>query len=237
MNERGTDSLRDFVVERNRLLGLTDLVIAKVVADFQEDLAQITGNVPPARQRPLPTMEELEEYKAKQVRYAGYVQLVHELTYCRIADSFLRYVAALLTGVLTAQPSLRTKSPGHAVTPVSEQVEAEVRSLTGGVQRFALEAKKRYGFRVFSSTSEESEIGRIVGIRNVFTHNHGILDHRALKRLGRPSSDFGQCLTLSPKDLGRALGVVSECVQALDVRAASTFQLPTQPVPSLRRTA
>jgi hypothetical protein len=237
MTQQGTESLRLFLLERNRLLGLIDFVIGKILADLNDDVAQITGNVPPARQRPLPTMEELEEYKAKQVRYVDYVQLVQELTYCRIADAFLRYIAALLFEALVADSSLRLKLPGSVMSPVSEQVEAEIRLLTGGVSQFALAAKRRYRIRVFSSKPERLEIERIIEIRHVFTHNHGILDHRAIRKLGRHASEFGQRLTLSSSDLGRALGVVSRCAEALDVRASKVFGLPNAPLPGLRRTA
>ena len=56
MTVNGSESLRQFVLEWNRLLGLTELVRTKVLVDIREDLAQLTGNVPAERQRPLPTL-------------------------------------------------------------------------------------------------------------------------------------------------------------------------------------
>jgi hypothetical protein len=100
---------------------------------------------------------------------------VHELTYCRIADSFIRYLGALVSQVLVAEPLLRFHSPGDDVTPISEQVEAEVRSLTGGVRQFAQRAKKLYGMTVFPSKPERIAIEWIIETRHVFTHNHGLL--------------------------------------------------------------
>jgi hypothetical protein len=46
MTVNGSESLRQFVLEWNRLLGLTELVRTKVLVDIREDLAQLTGNVP-----------------------------------------------------------------------------------------------------------------------------------------------------------------------------------------------
>jgi hypothetical protein len=88
MRTRGTEPFRVFAEERNRLLGLNDLVIKKITGDFDEDLAQITGNAPPGKQGPLPTMDELREYKDKQARYVDYAELARELLYCRVADSY-----------------------------------------------------------------------------------------------------------------------------------------------------
>ena len=237
MRDRGTESFRFFTEERNRLFGLNSLVVTKVIAEFNEDVAQITGNVPKERQRPLPSFEELAEYRDKQMRYADYVQLALELTYCRVADSYNRYIAALLREILTLHPPLRRRSsPGESL-PISYQVEKEVRSLGGGVQKFAEAVQKRYGIAVFQDQVEGHEIDQILETRHVFIHNHGLLDHRSLEKLGLPESQIGVRIPLTGRDVGRALDVVSRSAEALDERAAKRFKLPVNAVPPVRTKA
>jgi hypothetical protein len=43
MNKEGTEALRLFLLERNRLLGLISLVVEKLRTDVDDDLAQLTG--------------------------------------------------------------------------------------------------------------------------------------------------------------------------------------------------
>jgi hypothetical protein len=235
MRERGTVAFRYFAEERNRLLGLTDLVMSKLVADTNEDLAQITGHAPPEKQRPLPSSEELADYKEKQARYRDYLQLALELAYCRVADSYERYVEALIREILTLHPPLRT-SPADG-RPISLQVEREVGTIRGQIQERAAEIGRRYRIVVFANQAEGQEIARILEIRHVFTHNHGLLDHRAIKRLGLPESQIGVRLSLEGADVGRAIGVVSRSAEDLDERAVKRFPVPLTAAPPLRRKA
>jgi hypothetical protein len=234
---RGTESFRFFAEERNRLLGLNSLLFAKILSDVKDDLAQITGNAPPELQRPLPSMEELDEYKGKQIRFTDYAQLALELTYCRVADSFERYRDALLKEILTLHPAIRRGSPGRKGLPVSHEVESEVGSLRGSVREIAGEIGKRYKILIFTDEADTIEIERILETRHVLTHAHGILDHRALKRLGLPAAKIGVRISVTSEEVGRALGVVSRSVETLDERAASRFNLPTVAAPALRTKA
>ena len=237
MRVRGTESFRFFAEERNRLLGLNSLLFAKIVSDVREDLAQITGNAPPELQRPLPGQQELDEYKDKQIRFRDYAQLALELTYCRVADSFERYRGALLTEVLTLRPERRRPSPIRKGLPISHEVENEIGTLRGTAREIAAEIKRRYGILVFSDEAETSAIERVLETRHVLTHAHGILDHRALKRLGLPAEKIGVRISVTSEEVGQALGVVSRSAEALDERVASRFNLPTIAVPALRTKA
>jgi hypothetical protein len=237
MLKQGTQGYFHFVNQQNRLLGLTHLVIGKVMADLKEYQDQLTGRASPEKQRPLPDLAELQDIQVRLGRYSDYAQLVLELTYCRILDSFLQYLNTLLIEILTRDENLRVKGMQGTALTVSERVEAEIRTLTGGVGQFANAVKSRYRLVLFASEAEREAIERLIETRHVFTHNHGIVDHRALKKLGPAAGHYNQPLSLTPTTVGKALGVVSRCVEGIEVRACKRFKLPTQAVPELRSTA
>lgn len=139
-----------------------------------------------------------------------FVPLIVDLVLCRAVDNYQTYVNDLLTLIYTTTPGGRKpKKLSHM-----------------GVLEQNHYVKGQLTFSLFQSSAELEQVGRIIEIRNLFTHDRGIISPRFLERVPGFKGTVGVSIQLPLDDVGDDLTFLQGSVRNIDFRAGSTFKIP-----------
>jgi hypothetical protein len=87
--------------------------------------------------------------------------------------------------------------------------------------------KKNLGLVLFTKGADLANAGLCVDIRNVITHNRGIVNRFFIQRNPQFADDLGKRVVLSEEERREMLGTLGYCARQLDVRAIKKFRLET----------
>ena len=87
--------------------------------------------------------------------------------------------------------------------------------------------KKNLGLVLFTKDTHAANASLCVDIRNIITHNRGIVNRFLIRRNPRFADDLGKRVVISEKDSREMLGTLGYCVRQLDLRAVKKFGLVT----------
>jgi hypothetical protein len=161
-----------------------------------------------------------------------------EMVFCRGVNSFLTYLADLVTLIyekypkklpLNKQTTYRFCIEHHmAGDLISALAEETVMELTHqGLDALAKYFKKNLDLVLFTKDAHSANAGLCVDIRNVITHNRGIVNRFFIQRNPRFAGDLGKRLVLGEQDRREMLGTLGYCARQLDLRAIKKFGLET----------
>jgi hypothetical protein len=166
-------------------------------------------------------------------------QYLNEMTFCRGVNSFQTYLAELLTLIFEARPeTLKSQklvtrefcvehyAANDLIAALAKQTVDELayRSLKD-VARFF---EKTLRLPLFTKREDLEKTALHVDIRNVITHNRGIVDTLFVQRHPEFSSELGHPISLKKdSDTGEQLGGLLFFARQLDLRAIQKFGLPT----------
>lgn len=166
-------------------------------------------------------------------------QYLNEMTFCRGVNSFQTYLAELLTLIFEARPeTLKSQkmvtrefcvehyAANDLIAALAKQTVDELayRSLKD-VARFF---EKTLRLPLFTKKEDLEKTALHVDIRNVITHNRGIVDTLFVQRHPEFSSELGHPISLKKdSDTGEQLGGLLFFARQLDLRAIQKFGLPT----------
>jgi hypothetical protein len=139
-----------------------------------------------------------------------FVPLIVDLVLCRAVDNYQAYINDLLTLIYTTTPGGRKpKKLSHM-----------------GVLEQNLYVKGQLTFSLFQNSAELEQVGRIIEIRNLFTHDRGIISPRFLERVPGFKGMVGEPIRLPLDDVGDDLTFLQGSVRNIDFRAGRTFKIP-----------
>jgi hypothetical protein len=161
-----------------------------------------------------------------------------EMLFCRGVNSFLTYLADLTTLIYEKYPKklppnkqttyrfcIEHHVAGDLISALAEETVVELthRSLGALAKYF----KKNLDLVLFTKGAHLANAGLCVDIRNVITHNHGIVNRFFIQRNRRFADDLGKRVVVSEQERREMLSTLGYCTGQLDVRAIKKFGLET----------
>jgi len=164
--------------------------------------------------------------------------VLREMVFCRGVNSFLTYLADLMTLIYEKYPK---KLPSNKQTTyrfciehhmagdlISALAEETVMELTHqSLDALAKYFKKNLDLVLFTKHAHSAKAELCVDIRNVITHNRGIVNRFFIQRNPRFADDLGKRVVLREQDTREMLGTLGYCARQLDLRAIKKFGLET----------
>jgi hypothetical protein len=169
--------------------------------------------------------------------------VLDEMLFCRAVNSFLTHLADLMTLIYEKYPK---KLPPNKQTTyrfcidhylagdlISALAEETVIELTHqNLDALTKYFKKNLGLVLFAKEDQTTNAALCVDLRNIITHNRGIVNRYFIQRNPQFTNDLGKQIILSQDDSRNMLSTLGYCARQLDIRAAKTFGLATiQPDP------
>lgn len=190
---------------------------------------------------PMETWNELKGYCG-----AGYFQVLPfltEITYCRYVDNFLYYLSEFLRIIfltntnmlksnetLTAEEIIKCQSIEEIMELIAEKRLTQINYK--GIRDFEKYVRERLGFELFHEPGSLDAISLIVEIRNLVTHNQGIVNKLFVKRIPDGKWNVGEKVKLSAEDLIAAVNILSKSVSDIEIRGAAIYKYK-QPITSI----
>jgi hypothetical protein len=172
---------------------------------------------------------------AQMTEHSG---VLEGMLFCRGVNSFLTYLADLVTLIYEKYPK---KLPSNkqvtyafciehhtANDLISALAEETVRELTH--QNLGVLGKyfrKNLDIPLFTKETHAETAALCVDIRNIITHNRGIVNRFFIQRNPRFASDIGKRVVLEENEMREMLGTLGYCARQLDIRAIKKFGLET----------
>ena len=164
--------------------------------------------------------------------------VLNEMAFCRDVNSFLTYLADLMTLIYEKYPK---KLPSDKQTTygfciehhlagdlISAFAEETVMALTHkNLDALAKYFKKNLDLVLFTKDEQAANAALCVDFRNIVTHNRGIVNRFFVHRNPRFADDNGKRVVFSEEDSRDMLGTLGYCVRQLDFRAVKKFGLET----------
>jgi len=159
-----------------------------------------------------------------------------EMIFCRGVNSFLTYLADLMTLIYEKYPKKLSSNKqttyrfciehhlaGDLISALAEKTVMELthQSLDVLVEYF----KKNLDLVLFTKDARLANAKLCVDIRNVITHNRGIVNRFFIQRNPRFADDLGKRVVLSEEERREMLSTLGYCARQLDVRAIKKFGL------------
>jgi hypothetical protein len=165
-------------------------------------------------------------------------QVLEEMIFCRRVNSFQTYLTELLTLIFEAKPeALKSQKQvtrefcveHHAANDlISALAEQTVNELAyQGLKDLAKFFSKKLQLPLFTKDEHLENAALCVDIRNIITHNRGIVNGLFAQRHPAYANAVGHRVTLTEKDIREMTGTLGYCLRRLDIRAVKKFGLPT----------
>ncbi len=161
-----------------------------------------------------------------------------EMLFCRGVNSFLTYLADLMTLIYEKYPkklpSNKQMTYGFCIEHhmagdlISALAEETVIGLTHqNFDALAKYFKKNLDLILFKEDTQSTAAALSVDIRNIITHNRGIVNQFFIQRNPAFVDDLGKRVVLSEDESSEMLGDLGYCARQLDIRAIKKFGLTT----------
>jgi hypothetical protein len=164
--------------------------------------------------------------------------VLEEMVFCRGVNSFLTYLADLMTLIYGKYPKklpadkqttygycIDHHLAGDLVTALAEQTVMELTHQRPDA--LAKYFKKNLDLGLFTKDADSTNAALCVDIRNVITHNRGIINRFFIQRNPRFANDIGKRVVLGEHERFEMLGGLGYCARQLDIRAIKKFGLET----------
>ncbi|MGO9096220.1 MAG: hypothetical protein ACLQGV_13475 [Bryobacteraceae bacterium] len=173
-----------------------------------------------------------------------HTQYFCQMTFCRGVDSFLVYISDLLSTIFRTRPEILKSKETVTLDFLIEHLAAEdlilalvekkVNALAYlGMKDVAEFFQKKLALPLFTDSADLVKATIYVDIRNLITHNRGVVNRLFKQRQPAVPAELGTSIEFeSDSQAGEMLGFLVHCARDLDTRAASKFSLPTiLPIP------
>ena len=157
-----------------------------------------------------------------------------EMIFCRGVNSFLTFLADLMTQIYEKYPK---KLPSNKQTTygfciehhlagdlISALAEETVMELTHqNLDALAGYFKKHLDVMLFTKDTDTANAALCVDIRNIITHNRGIVNRFFIQRNPRFADDLGKRVVLSEQEIREMLSTLGYCARQVDLRAITSL--------------
>lgn len=165
-------------------------------------------------------------------RYLG------EMIFCRGVNSFQTYIAGLMTMIFEARPdTLKSEkkvtrefcvehyAANDLISALAEQTVSELayQSLKDLAKFF----DESLGLPLFAEPDDLEKAALQIDIRNIITHNRGIINSFFVQRHAEYADAIGHPISMNDSDVSEKLGTLVYHSRQLDARAIEKFGLRT----------
>jgi len=164
--------------------------------------------------------------------------LLDEMLFCRAVNSFLTYLADLMTLIYEKYPQ---KLPSDKKTTyrfciehhiagdlVSALAEETVMELTHKrLDELAEYFSEKLDLVLFTKDEYAVNAALCVDIRNIITHNRSVINRFFIKRNPRYADELGKRVMVAKNERRDMLGTLGYCARQIDIRAIQQFGFPT----------
>jgi hypothetical protein len=169
--------------------------------------------------------------------------VLNEMLFCRAINSYLTYLADLMTLIYEKYPrklptnkqmtygfGIEHHLAGDLISALAEETVFE--KTHQGFEELAKYFKKNLDLILFTKEEDRVNAALCVDIRNIVTHNRGIINRFFIQRNPTFADAIGKRFQLTDDDLRNKLGDLGYCARQLDIRASKKFGLATiEPTP------
>lgn len=161
-----------------------------------------------------------------------------QLVFCHAVNNFLTYLAHLMTLIyekypkklpLNKQTTYRFCIEHHmAGDLLAALADVTVMELTHqNLDSLAEYFTKKLDLVLFTKDTHSVNARLCVDIRNIMTHNRGIVNRFFIQRYPQFAGDLGRKLVLAEHEREEMLGDLGYCARQLDLRAVKKYRLET----------
>ncbi len=164
--------------------------------------------------------------------------VLDEMVFCRGVNSFLTYLADLMTLVYEKYPKklpsnkqttyrfcIEHHMAGDLISALAEETVMELAHKN--LDSLAKYFKKNLDLVLFTNDTHSANAALCVDIRNIVTHNRGVVNRFFIQRNPRFAVDLGKRVVLGEQDREGMLGTLGYGARQLDLRAIKKFGLET----------
>jgi hypothetical protein len=205
----------------------TTIVVAQYGRARSPDMPPIDPRTPP------------DGHSGPVYEMKDHMQYLSQMTFCRGVDSFLVYITDLLAMIFQARPEILKSKQMVTVDFVLEHlvaedlipalVERKVNELSYlGMKDVADFFQKKLHLPLFAEQAHLAQATVYVDMRNLITHNRGIVNRIFKQRQPESPAEIGTQIEFEDESkVGEILGFLVYCARELDARAAVKFDLET----------
>jgi len=164
--------------------------------------------------------------------------LLEEMLFCRGVNSFLTYLADLVTLIYEKYPKMLQSDKqtsyrfciehhiaGDLIPALAEKTVMELTHQSLDV--LAKYFEKKLDLVLFTKKADLVKAALSVDIRNVITHNRGIVNRFFIQRNPQFAEVLGKRVALDEQERREMLSSLGYCARQLDLRAVKKFRLET----------
>jgi hypothetical protein len=161
-----------------------------------------------------------------------------EMVFCRSVNSFLTYLADVMTLIYEKYPKklpsnkqatyrfcVEHHMAGDLVSALAEETVMELTHQS--LDTLAKYFKKNLDVVLFTNEADSTNAGLCVDIRNIVTHNRGIVNRFFIQRHPRFADGLGKRVVLGEEDRENMLATLGYCARQFDLRVIKKFGLET----------
>lgn len=157
------------------------------------------------------------------------IDLMFQLFLCRYIDNFQIFVEELIRDAVRLTPTLVDGLKSAKVDedlPTDEKLERRLELLAFmGFKRFSATLTKVMGFEVFGDPALAERVAYLYDIRNLITHNYGIVHRHFLRRYPSCGVSLGDTFPLRPDFIKQAFEDLIATSADVQRRAQTKFGL------------
>lgn len=164
------------------------------------------------------------------------VDLTLQLFYCRHVDNFQIFLEELLRAILGRQPGLLKRGEPVPMSEILSHTTIEsfiAASIDRHIHRLAYKSihdfsdtvKQQTGFEFFPSARLASDVDRIFALRNLITHNYGIVNQLFLSKYPDPKLVLGEPYPYTPEQIKAAWDTLMAAATDIESRARRKFKV------------
>ncbi len=165
-----------------------------------------------------------------------YYKLLTEMALTRAIDSYLVYIAELLSMVFRAKPeALRSNEQITVDFVLSQSTRADLITALAdrkvnqlayqGMRELSKYLSTHLEFELFTDNASLERAILLIEIRNVIVHARGVVNHTFVRRVTAPPVELGKRIKLTINDVMGHMRFLSESVSDIEVRASKTFAI------------
>lgn len=165
-----------------------------------------------------------------------------KLIHCRLVDTFLIYLTDLSADVFITRPETLRSGDQVRIDEILQLVDMEEvvaflaeRQITRlshrGFDDLSKHFEERFGLLIVDNSEDRDYIGRMVAVRNLIVHNHGIINDQFIRQApsffedADPYDLKGHKVELNPENVVTGMHRLRCAVASLDERTAMKFGL------------
>ncbi len=167
-------------------------------------------------------------------QFFSHQPLLLEMLYCRYIDTYLNYITGFLTTVFIHRPDTLRSNDTITVSEVLEYrnfdeliryiADKRVHQLSyKGFFDLTKYVSEKLGFELISQKDDFNRLRVIIEIRNLITHNRGIVNEIFLSRTSEVTWKYGDKITLSTDEVISVIALLTRLVRDIEIRGAKKF--------------